>query len=528
MSRYIAAQRSSLCCVLSCLAFAAVFFATGCKRNKLASVDSIHTGSGDDARSLVPVPVRLSDQTLGFCAYVATGTKDPNELLKIGPGQVGSAQVLTPFPVPEGEFFAGLESLDGVGGLGGGIVKSVLLGSAAVTLIAGGDYLLGGWNGIVLDGFKQTRFTTPVTSAANASSLEVVDGKLKISSLPGPAQDELRKAVSVGVDVHVAGAALRAEERAQLAEVAKSANLSDEAMPIFQKLKSAFGQIRDPEQIQVLMQSIFASNAEELTEIQSVLKRAGVDIPDEELKQLRAGMASVSQESQEKIIRSLAAIRVHQQTLENMVGQIRKYSEDIVDPFRGRFGPESGLKAMNRVVEKSASLFDGIGQGLAQMMDDFSTSENGLASSSTARKLFSAINGQAPEKSAAVVQRIGKFKSLESIAVADRRAILRGIAEAPGATKNWAENGLKRISAFCVGDAGVWVRAGCGVAFGAAAIVGVSTTWNAFTSGAQQKAVQSNLAKPASDQMPVSSTDFMVVTNAIKAMRGEEFDQSCQ
>jgi hypothetical protein len=107
-----------------------------------------------------------------------------------------------------------------------------------VTLIAGGDYLLGGWNGIVPDGFKQTRFTTPVTNAANASSLEVVNGKLTISSLPAPAQDELRKAVSLGVDVHVAGAALRAEERAQLAEVAKSANLSDEAMPIFQKVKS--------------------------------------------------------------------------------------------------------------------------------------------------------------------------------------------------------------------------------------------------------------------------------------------------
>jgi hypothetical protein len=117
---------------------------------------------------------------------------------------------------------------------------------------------------------------------------------------------------------------------------------------------------------------------------------------------------------------------------------------------------------------------------------------------------------------------------LKSVAVADRRALLRGIAEAPGATKNWANNSLKNISAFCGVEANNWVRAGCGLAFGAVAMIGVSTSWNVFSKGAQQQAIQSNLSKPSSDQKPVSSNDFTVVTNAVKAMRGEEFGQPCQ
>jgi hypothetical protein len=106
--------------------------------------------------------------------------------------------------------------------------------------------------------------------------------------------------------------------------------------------------------------------------------------------------------------------------------------------------------------------------------------------------------------------------------------ILRGISEAPAAAKEWKENGLKRLSATCIRNNNFWVVAGCAVVSGAVAGVGVRASWDFLTSGAQQQAIQSNLTKPAADQESVSSNDFTVVTNAIKAMRGEEFGQSCQ
>lgn len=306
-------------------------------------------------------------------------------------------------------------------------------------------------------------------------------GKLEIATLQQPALDGFRKATSAGVNVQTAAVALRAEDRAQLKSLAQAAGLDAAVMGTFEKLRAALMQVRDERQFQVLMDAILQGTSEDFSDVQAVLKKMNVTIPDNELQAILPRLRGIDEANRNQVLHSGVAIRRHQQILEGMMDRLRKYSEDLVVPFRGRVTVEQGLEEMAPVVQKSEEMFREIGETMRGIRSAALSSTDTAASKRATSKLLRALDGINDQGQVTVLSSVEK---LQHISVADRRSILKRLSGLGSAIGESAENNLKRLSEACSTSRGrLWAAFGCAVVLGAVATAGTMAAWDGLTKG---------------------------------------------